>query len=105
MKKIDFKQIKPSVIVRYVMQVVAIINQALAIFGKGTLPFADSVVYQVVSVAITAIVGVWVAWKNNDITVAANIGSDIMHAIKDGKVSEEEAKKLLNSADNLTNNE
>ena len=34
MKKIDFKQIKPSVIVRYVMQVVAIINQALAIFGK-----------------------------------------------------------------------
>jgi len=101
MKKIDFKQIKPSVIVRCVMQVIAIINQALAILGKGTLPFADNVVYQVLSVVLTATVGIWAAWKNNDITVAANIGSDIMHAIKDGKVSEEEAKKLLDSADDM----
>lgn len=40
------------------------------------------------------------AWKNNDFTKAAKIGSEIMHSIKDGKVTEEEIEKILSEVEN-----
>lgn len=35
------------------------------------------------------------AWKNNDFTPAAKIGTKIMLALKDGKITEDEVKGLL----------
>ena len=39
------------------------------------------------------------AWKNNDFTFAAKVGTKVMHAIKDGKITEEEVKDFLKTKD------
>lgn len=52
-----------------------------------------------VSLIATFILAAWNAWKNNDFTSAAKVGTEVMHAIKDGKITEEEVKEILGSVD------
>lgn len=52
-----------------------------------------------VSLIATFILAAWNAWKNNDFTAAAKVGTEVMHAIKDGKITEEEVKTILDSLD------
>lgn len=49
------------------------------------------------SLAATFILAAWNAWKNNDFTFAAKAGTKVMNAIKDGKITEEEVKDMLNT--------
>lgn len=93
-----FKNVKPSTIVRCVIYIMVLINQILAIFGTG-LPFTSNLVYQILSAALTVGVGAWAAWKNNDFTKLACTAGKVFDALKDGKITEEEAKNLLESAD------
>lgn len=39
----------------------------------------------------------WNAWKNNDFTLAAKIGTRVMNAIKDGEITAEEVKDFLDT--------
>ena len=91
-------KIKPSTIVRCVCLLVVIINEILAIFGKA-LPFTSNLVYQIISAVLFIGVAVWCAWKNNDITVAARTAGKIFDSLKDGSISQEEAKEFIESAD------
>lgn len=93
-------KIKASTIMRCIALILVLINQVLAIFGKG-LPFADELVYQIASVVLTIVVGIWSAWKNNDFTKAARVAGKVFDSIKDGSISQEEAKELIESADAL----
>lgn len=52
-----------------------------------------------VSLSATFALAVWNAWKNNDFTAAAKVGTAVMHAIKDGKITEEDVKTILGSID------
>lgn len=52
-----------------------------------------------VSLAITFALAAWNAWKNNDFTFAAKLGTEVMNALKDGKITEEEVKGLLGCVD------
>jgi hypothetical protein len=52
-----------------------------------------------VSLIATFILAAWNAWKNNDFTAAAKAGTEVMHAIKDGKITEEEVKTILGSVE------
>jgi hypothetical protein len=47
------------------------------------------------SLIATFILACWNAWKNNDFTFAAKTGTKVMHAIKDGKITEDEVKEIL----------
>ncbi|MBQ3502924.1 MAG: hypothetical protein IJA72_04625 [Clostridia bacterium] len=97
MKK-ALKEIKPSTIARCVVYIVVLINQVLAIFGKG-LPFTANLVYQIASIVLTVVGGIWVAWKNNDFTKLARTAGQVFDALKDGRITENEAKELLESTD------
>lgn len=88
------KKVKTGTIVRTVALIVVLINQILAIFGKG-LPFAEDAVYQVVSVILTAGVSLVTAWKNNDYTSFAILSGKVLSALKDGKLTKEEVEDLL----------
>lgn len=87
-------KIKASVIVRCAVLVIALANQLLAIFGD-SLPFTQSVVYQVVSAVITAAVSIYAAWKNNDFTLFARLAGKILEALKDGKLTSDEVEEIL----------
>lgn len=81
-----------------------LVNQCLAIFGKG-LPFTNDFAYQAISVILTIGTGLWTALKNNDFTKAARTAGKVFDALKDGKITTEEAESLLESADKIVSSE
>lgn len=63
--------IKADTIARTIVLALALINQALAIAGKGTLDIAENDIYQVVTLVFTIGAAVLSWWKNNSFTKAA----------------------------------
>lgn len=63
--------ISADTIARTVILVVALLNQVLAILGKGTINIAENDLYQVISLLFTigSTIAAW--WKNNSFTPAA----------------------------------
>ena len=96
MKKIDLKKIDKATIIRVTLLICAIINQIIAALGSTT--FAQSSEYQIISTIVLVIIAVVNAWENNDITYFASLGTQVLNALEDGHVSEEEVQKLLDKA-------
>ena len=69
-------KVTPDTIARTICLALALINQVLAVFGKGTIEFTDDSVYQFVSLAATFITSIVAFWKNNSFTKEA-IKADI----------------------------
>lgn len=93
-------KIKASTIARIGALIVVLINQCLALFGRGALPFTENMAYQVISLVITAIVAGINCWYNQDITKIALIAGKIFDALNDGKITAEEIEALVQSAEN-----
>ena len=70
-------KISAGTIGRTVCLALALINQFLILFGKGTIPFAEDDIYQFVSMLFTAVATVVAWWKNNSFTKEA-IEADMM---------------------------
>lgn len=69
------KKVETATIVRTVVLIVALVNQALVISGKSPIPYSEEEVGQAVSMIITVAASLWAWWKNNSFTQAA-IGAD-----------------------------
>lgn len=67
MKKMPSK----ATIIRTVILVLAIANNALAIAGKSPIPISDETVTQVISFAFTTGAALVAWWKNNSFTTKA----------------------------------
>ncbi len=68
------KKVKPETILRTIVLIIALINQALAIFGREALPITEEEVYEVyrfITYIITLVVSLWAWWKNNSFTLPA----------------------------------
>lgn len=81
-------------IIRTVTLILALANQAVATIGASS--FASATWYQVLSIVVTIATAVFTAWKNNDFTRFAKLGTGVLHALKDGKITEDEVNELLN---------
>lgn len=75
-------KIKTGTIVRTVILILALINQALSIAGKAVLPISDEQVEQVISLICTIVASVWAWWKNNSYTAAAIEGDQLKDRLK-----------------------
>jgi hypothetical protein len=62
------------------------------------LPGANASAEWVSLISVFAL-AVWNAWKNNDFTFAAKLGTKVLNAIKDGKITEDEVKDFLKTKD------
>lgn len=65
------KKVKPDTIIRTIILIIALANQALAIMGKEAIPVTDDQVYQLITLVITIIASLWTWWKNNSFTLPA----------------------------------
>ena len=65
------KNVKIETIVRTVILIVALINQALTVAGKSLLPITDDQITEVITLVITIGASLWAWWKNNSFTQAA----------------------------------
>lgn len=64
-------KIKTETIIRTIVLILALINQVLAIMGKGQIPITEDEVYQLVTLLITVGSALWAWWKNNSFTLPA----------------------------------
>lgn len=74
--------VKPDTIARTVVLMLALLNQILAVAGKGTIPIAEDQIYQLVTLAATIASAVWNWWKNNSFTKAAIEADKVLAALK-----------------------
>lgn len=63
--------VKTETIIRTIVLILALANQALAIFGKEKIPVTDDEIYQLVTLIITIGSALWAWWKNNSFTLPA----------------------------------
>lgn len=78
--------------IRLIAMAVAIVATVVLQF----LPCANTSV-EWVSLIATFILAAWNAWKNNDFTFAAKVGTKVMNAIKDGKITVDEIESFLDT--------
>ena len=79
-------KIKPDTIARTIVLALALINQCLAIMGKGTIQIAENDVYQLVSLAWTIISAIVAWWYNNSFTKHARRADELLEALKNGGI-------------------
>lgn len=78
------KNITSGTIARTIVLILALLNQVLAIAGKGTIDIADDTIYQFCSLGATIITALVAWWKNNSFTTAAIAGDDAKQKAKLG---------------------
>lgn len=72
------------------LAVSAIVTVLMEIFGA-SLPL------ELIALACTFALSALCAWKNNDFTWAAKVGTSVMQALKDGQITEDEVKDILST--------
>lgn len=100
MKKVleKLKSLDKGTILRTILMILTVANQIVALAGKSSFASADW--YQWLSFGLTLAVMLVSYWYNNDWSKLAQKSRDIFDALKDGKITEEEANKLLDKTTN-----
>lgn len=70
--------VKRDTIIRTIVLIVALINQALTLAGKNPLPFEDDEIVNVLSYAFTLGTSLWAWWKNNSFTKNAIKADEVL---------------------------
>lgn len=79
--------VKTDTIARTIVLILALLNQVLAVAGKGTLDIAENDIYQLVSLGATVVTAIWAWWKNNSFTKPAIAADYYMKKLKgDGEL-------------------
>lgn len=76
--------IKKDTIIRTIVLIVALINQALTIAGKNPLPFEDEAIAEALSYLFTVAASLWAWWKNNSFTKNAIEADKMLESLKKG---------------------
>lgn len=92
-------KIKVSVILRICALVAALLNQCLAIFGKSSFAFVDTIAYQITSLVVTVIVAGINCWYNQDVTKIALLAGKLFDSMRDGNISKDEIESIVRSAE------
>ncbi len=79
MKKINLRGVSAQTWTRTVVLALALINQALVVFGITKTEVEIETWTQYVSYAFTVFTAVWSWWKNNSFTLKAQEADNILH--------------------------
>lgn len=77
-------EVSPDTIARTIVLALALVNQLLAVFGKGTIEIAENDVYQVISLSWTIGSALVAWWYNNSFTKHAIRADDYLASLKNG---------------------
>jgi len=79
--------------IRIILLVLTWANQIIAVIGQTS--FASERWYQITSLVVSVLITAITAWENNDITYFAKLGTQVLDALQDGKVTEDEVLEIL----------
>lgn len=74
--------VKKETIVRTLVLVFALVNQALIVFGKSPLPYTEETIGKGAYTAIAVGTSLWNWWKNNSFTKAAIEADKVLEDLK-----------------------
>lgn len=77
-------KVSPDTIARTIVLALALVNQLLAVFGKGTIEIAENDVYQVISLIWTIGSALVAWWYNNSFTHHAIRADEYLASLKNG---------------------
>lgn len=78
-------KVKTETIIRTVVLILALINQVLAIMGKGQIPITEDEVYQLITLLVTVGSALWAWWKNNSFTLPALKADEYLERLRKEK--------------------
>jgi SPP1 family holin len=81
-------KVSKGTIIRTACLVLALLNTALALFGKSPLPIEDAMIEQVVTFGFTAAASLTAWWKNNSFTTPAIKADKALEEFKALKAAE-----------------
>ena len=81
-KSIKWTEISPSVYVRYILMLIAIVNVILTRTGLNPISVSEDVLYQTVSDILTLVVLIMNTWKDNPVTPEAIAANRYMKDLK-----------------------
>lgn len=97
-------KVKTAAIARLIALMIALINQALNVLGLyASLPVNEGVI-DLVSMTLVVVAAVYCYWKNNSWSPEANIGDNIMEALKKSDFSISDILEIVASASKKTKN-
>lgn len=88
------KQVDKGTIIRTAALVVSILNNIAAVIA--TACGANTIAYLVIASIATVVSALIAGWENNDWTEAARLGTGVLDALQDGKITKDEVEALLN---------
>ena len=88
------KQVDKGTIIRSAALVVSILNNIAAVIA--TACGANTIAYLVIASVATVVSALIAGWENNDWTEAARLGTGVLDALQDGKITKDEVEALLN---------
>ncbi len=68
MNRLNVKNGKKNAIINLIVYLILAVNSTLVALGYQPLPFDEEAIYQGISALALAVYGLWVWWKNNNIT-------------------------------------
>ncbi len=86
-------KVSADTIIRTIILLVALCNQALTALGKNPLPFAEEDLYEVLSLVATTAAAVWAFWKNNSFTKSAVAADEYMSELKHAETKAKESEE------------
>ena len=81
---------RTKAIIRLAVQAVLLINMALTLAGKNPITVDESALTDWLTTAVTAASSVWVWWKNNNLTEAAQYAQKTLEVLKSGPTDDGE---------------
>jgi len=78
-------KIEADTIARTIVLALALLNQILAVMGRGTIDIAESDVYQIASLVATIVSAIWAWWKNNSFTRHAILADEYLDKLRSEK--------------------
>lgn len=78
-------KIETDTIARTIVLALALLNQILAVMGRGTIDIAESDIYQIASLVATIVSALWAWWKNNSFTRHAILADEYLDKLRSGK--------------------
>ena len=91
--KAKLASVDKGTIIRTATLILAIVNQVIAVIGASS--FASAAWYQILSIVATIVAALVSAWENNDWTYFAKLGTGVLDALEDGKITVDEVQELL----------
>ena len=78
------RKIAPDTLARTIVLALALLNQVLAVSGKGTIEIAESDIYQGVSIVFTIVAAIAAWWYNNSFTKHAIRADAYLDSLRNG---------------------